>query len=513
MLSGRTRRWSARAFGVVFLVAVAAATAAAAGAGAFGRTASGRAADSGVKSRPAPASIHKIKHIVVIMQENRSFDSYFGTYPGADGFRTRDGHFSECVPNPATHGCDYPYHDPALVNVGAKHNAPAAVADIAGGRMDGFIATAQQASHHVETDVMGYHDAREIPNYWTYAQDFVLQDHMFEPNASWSLPAHLFTVSEWAANCSSAAPSSCVNDNDQGNFSETAGGSVQGKLAELIYPFLNERNAAVEAAVREHEARKPRRPTLPESTDFAWTDMTYLLYTHHVSWRYYVSPGTAPDCEDDAALCKQPPQQGPGTPGIWNPLPNFETVRQDHQEGNIVSTSDFYDAARSGSLPAVSWIVPNMAESEHAPAVISDGMSYVTGLIDAVMRGPDWKSTAIFVAWDDWGGFYDNVRPPHVDQNGYGLRVPGLVISPYAKRGHIDHQTLSFDAYNKFIEDDFLGGARLDPATDGRPDPRPTVRDNVPILGDLLADFDFKQPPRKPVLLPLHPDPGPASRP
>ena len=207
------------------------------------------------------------------------------------------------------------------------------------------------------------------------------------------------------------------------------------------------------------------------------------------------------------------PQQGPGTPGIWNPLPNFETVRSDHQEGNIVSTSDFYDAARSGSLPAVSWIVPNMAESEHAPAVISDGMSYVTGLIDAVMRGPDWKSTAIFVAWDDWGGFYDNVAPPHVDENGYGLRVPGLVISPYARRGHIDHQTLTFDAYNKFIEDDFLGGARLDPATDGRPDPRPTVRDNVPILGDLLADFDFKQSPRKPVLLPLHPEPGPASRP
>ena len=499
--------------GLVALVGAMAATAAVAGAGALGRTPPRRAAYSGIRSRPAPASIHKIKHIVVIMQENRSFDSYFGTYPGADGYPTRRGRFSVCVPNPATRRCDYPYHDPALVNVGAKHNAPAAVADIAGGRMNGFIAEAQLSTHHVATDVMGYHDAREIPNYWTYARDFVLQDHMFEPNASWSLPAHLFTVSEWAATCSSAAPSSCVNDDDQGNFSPNSGGSVQGKLAKIIYPSLNQRNARVEAIVRRRESRKPRRPSLPDSTDFAWTDMTYLLYKHHVSWRYYVSPGTAPDCEDDAALCKQAPQQGPGTPGIWNPLPNFETVRLDHQEGNIVSTSDFYDAARNGKLPAVSWIVPNKAESEHAPALVGDGMSYVTGLINAVMRGRDWNSTAIFISWDDWGGFYDNVRPPRVDENGYGLRVPGLVISPYAKRGYIDHHTLSFDAYNKFIEDDFLGGQRLDPGTDGRPDPRPTVRDNVPILGDLLADFDFSQPPRPPILLPLYPRPGAASRP
>jgi phospholipase C len=100
-----------------------------------------------------------------------------------------------------------------------------------------------------------------------------------------------------------------------------------------------------------------------------------------------------------------------------------------------------------------------------------------------------------------------------VDRNGYGLRVPGLVISPYARRGFIDHQTLSFDAYNKFIEDDFLSGQRLDPATDGRPDRRPTVREAVPLLGDLLADFDFTHPPRRPILLPLRPRPGPASRP
>ena len=145
---------------------------------------------------------------------------------------------------------------------------------------------------------------------------------------------------------------------------------------------------------------------------------------------------------------------------------------------------------------------------EHPPALVSAGQAYVTSLINAVMQGPEWNSTAIFLAWDDWGGFYDHVAPPEVDRNGYGLRVPGLVISPYARAGFVDHQTLSFDAYAKFIEDVFLGGQRLDPATDGRPDPRPTVREAVHILGDLRHDFDFNQSPRPPLLLPATPPRG-----
>ncbi len=487
----QTRRlWSA-------LAAVAVATAVVVSAG--GRTASSRsaprrAAYSGASSSPAiPEAIHKIKHVVVIMQENRSFDSYFGTFPGADGIPAHDGHFSVCVPNPATDGCDHPYHETGLTNVGATHTDTASSVDIDGGKMDGFIAAAQNCrlvDHQfvcpkhvpVKTDVMGYHDAREIPNYWTYAHDFVLQDHMFEPVTAWSLPAHLFTVSEWSATCKTSKPGSCVNDHQLD--------AIRNRVCWLC------------------------KGLLPHSIVFAWTDLTYLLYRHHVSWRYYVAPGTPPDCADDAALCrgKQPPQ-GPGSPGIWNPLANFATVRQDHQEGNIRSTSSFITAARHGNLPAVSWLVPSAAASEHFPGGVRAGMRYVTRLINAVMRGRDWNSTAIFLTWDDWGGFYDNVTPPHVDENGYGLRVPGLVISPYAKSGYIDHQVLSFDAYNKFIEDDFLGGERLDPSTDGRPDPRPTVRDNVAILGDLAADFDFKQQPRKPTLLRLDPRPGPGSTP
>jgi len=216
-----------------------------------------------------------------------------------------------------------------------------------------------------------------------------------------------------------------------------------------------------------------------------------------VSWGYYVFAGGEPDCANDDSVTCSSPGQNAKTPGIWNPLPYFDTVRQDGQLGNIQSLKNFYVAAQNGSLPAVSWINPNNRVSEHPPGLVSAGQTYTTSLINAIM-----------MSWDDWGGFYDHVTPPTVDQNGYGLRVPGMVISPYAKTGAIDHQILSHDAYNKLIEDDFLAGQRLDPARDGRPDPRPTVRENVSGLGDITNDFDFSQKPRAPMLLPAHPPPG-----
>jgi phospholipase C len=436
---------------------------------------------------PLPTGIHKIQHVVMIMQENRSFDSYFGTYPGADGIPMSDGKPTVCVPDPAKGGCVRPYPDHADVNGGGPHGAPNARADINNGKMDGFVNMSEQAQRNCAdqtdpncsatgtVDVMGYHTQSDIPNYWAYAHDFVLQDHMFEPNASWSLPEHLFQVSGWSANCTQHdQPASCTNAN---------------------MPVPRPQNGK--------PTLLPPRPA--GGPIYAWTDLTYLLHKNDVSWAYYVVAGTEPDCQNDARVSCSPVHQNARTPSIWNPLPFFDTVNADHQRGNIKSVSSFYSAAKQGNLPAVSWVVPSGEVSEHPPRPISSGVAYTTSLINAVMNGPDWDSTAIFLAWDDWGGFYDHVVPPAVDANGYGLRVPGLVISPYAKRGYVDHQTLSFDAYLKFVEDDFLGGQRIDPATDGRPDPRVKVRENVKILGDLTSDFDFTQAPRPPETLPVHP--------
>ena len=426
--------------------------------------------------------IHLIEHVVVIMQENRSFDSYFGTYPGVDGIEMSGGAPVACLLNtPALTTCTAPFHDTADVSVGGPHSLDAATADINGGRMDGFVEEARSGAGGrcadpfeptcgAGADVMGWRDDREIPNYWAYARNFVLQDQMYEAVKSWSLPSHLYMVSEWSASCSVPGdPQSCQSD------------------------------ASSPPGLRPHRSQASNvRP------DYAWTDLTWLLHSQGVSWAYYIASGTQPDCYNDGETCDPRPQNAI-TPQIWNPLPYFDDVHQDGELGNVQPLDNFYTAVANDALPAVSWIVPNGTVSEHPPGRISAGQSYVTGLVNTLMSSPAWAHTAIFLAWDDWGGFYDHAVPPSVDDAGYGLRVPALIISPYARAGYVDHQTLSLDAYVKFIEDDFLGGQRIDPQTDGRPDPRPSVREADPALGDLRADFDFSAPPRDPLLLPEQP--------
>jgi phospholipase C len=408
-----------------------------------------------------------IQHIVIIMQENRSFDHYFATFPGANGIpRDANGVPKVCVPDPLTGICMRPYHSPILVNYGGPHTVSYSVTDVDSGKMDGFVAATEAgqqncansgAPHCPALDVMGYHTDREIPNYWTYAKHFVLQDNLFEPVASYSLPAHLFMVSGWSAWCTIAGnPMSCISN---------IGGP----------------------------------PTSPAG-QYEWTDITHLLHNNGISWKYYIETGDEPDCESGEMECA-PGAQSSSIPSIWNPLPLFRDVRENGQLGNIVPFDQFYLDAANGTLPQVAWIIPSGGNSEHPTDSIGNGQAYVTGLINAIMTSPNWSSTAIFLSWDDWGGFYDHVNPPTLDANGYGIRVPGIMISPYAKRGLIDHQVLSHDAYLKFIEDTFLNGQRLDPATDGRADSRPDVRENAAVLGDLMNEFDFTQAPNPPLIL------------
>ena len=460
-----------------------------------GLTLAGGAGAAGPAANPTP-----IQHVIVIMQENRSFDHYFGTFPGADGIPA-----GTCLPNKPgdpSAGCRVPFHDPHDVNSGGPHGAQDVVRDmdVTGGvaLMDGFVAQQTQSwakltcSKRPTTpicsamvdgedrhDAAGYHTEDDIPNYWAYARNFVLQDRLFEGVRGWSLASHLYRVSEWSAVCASGTDArTCVT------------------------------------------TPAPKKPT--KTTQYPWVSLFELFDLHGVSWKQYNGVGLQPDCDDEASMtCAPQFTASSQVPTIWNPAPFFAYVRGKgpaYLKQHIVSTDQFLLDARGGTLPQVAWVEPEGLASEHPPNGITAGMEYVTSLVNAVMQSPAWPSTVVFLAWDDWGGFYDHVVPPVVDANttnhpvqGYGLRVPGIAISPYARRGMIDHQLLSLDAYATFIENLFMGGARLDPVALGNPDARPSIRDSLTEVrfadghaepvGDLMAEFDFTQAPRPPMVL------------
>lgn len=440
-----------------------------------------------------------IRHVVIIMQENHSFDTYFGTFPGADGIPS-----GTCVPedpnNPAK-GCKAPFHNSSAIEAGGPHAHGSYTTDYDNGRMDGFIyaqvnsainctpPTNPNCSSFADgvkrRDVVGYHDATDIPNYWTYARTFVLHDHMFESVANWSYPSHLAMVSGWYAKCGKT-PTTC----------QAAG------QPDLL------------ADVKTHP--------------LAWTYLPYLLDASKVSWKYYVNEGLEPDCPTGSMTCVEKPQYFT-VPNIWNPIPAFELFTQQvrvnrNYKKHVTNFDTIRTDLANGTLPSVSWIVPGLKVSEHPPESIRVGMNYVTMVINLIAQSRYANDTAIFVSWDDWGGFYDHVPPPISQVNpqlgpdsiyGWGMRVPGLVISAWARPGLVDHQYLSFDSYNRFIEDLFTGGGRLDPATDGRPDNRPAVTEAItqvkdPVsgatipVGDLLNDFDFVQSPRPIPILPTN---------
>ena len=429
----------------------------------------------------APPGLEKVEHLVFVVQENRSFDHYFGTYPGADGIPKEPGKgISVCVPHPILHECVKPYHSRNLDNDGGPHGNPHAEIDYNDGRMNGFIRALLLQKNKIcarepfrrecedkvgpagQPDVMAFHNRKEIPNYWAYADNFVLQDRFFESVDSWTMPAHMYLVSGWAAVCRNPTnPMSCKSD-----------------------PVMRG-SASIHG--------------LPPDADpvYPWTDITYLLHESGISWSYYIGTNS----------CFHTPCQSPRPPGAtppgWSPLPGFVTVRENNEIGNIKPYSQFLSEAATGTLPAVSWVIPASSLSEHpGKGSLAPGYRYTTETINALMQSPNWPSMAIFLSWDDWGGFYDHVAPPQLkDGTGYGFRVPALLISPYAKAGTIDHQTLTPDAYLKLIEDRFLQGARLDPETMSRPDSRETVREDLNRLGDLTTEFDFNQTPLPPLIL------------
>ena len=463
---------------LLLVAAVLAAAVAVAPPGGGGRPPAANAA-SGID--PA-AGIGNLDHLIFVVQENRSYDHYFGTFPRGDGLpRNADGSFAVCIPDPAIGGrCRHPYHDTNQYDVGGPHGLAASKIDTARGKMDGFIRAFRKKGTPCTNDrdpepscvlatpgprgtpdVMGFHTGKEIPNYWELARRYVLQDRMFAPVDSWTLPSHLFLVSGWSASCSDPAdPMTCRSD-------------VNAPVLWTKY-FVDE--------------------GMDAPAPYAWASITWLLDKGGVSWSYFVGPHT----------CVQRPQCGlpwdsQTTVPAQNPLPGFRTVRESPVAGslgNVRFNDEYFAAANAGSLPSVSWVMPSRGQGEHPSDRIATGQRWVSRVVNAAMEGPDAARTAVFLVWDDWGGFYDHVRPPWVDRNGYGFRVPGILISPYADRSlDVDHQVLSFDAFLKLIEDRFLNGRRLDGQNWGWPDPRPTTREDVPKLGDLSRAFDWSQDP------------------
>jgi len=388
---------------------------------------------------------------VFIMQENRSFDSYFGTYPHADGIPP------VCLSASQLPNCVAPYHDTNDANRGGPHGWFDHIGDVNNGAMDGFLVRSFAAGIPADCkspwtnctpgtdprDVMGWHDYHELPNYWSYANLYVLQDRMFESVATYSLPAHLYMLA--------------------GQSGGYVGNANQGQLTCCT-------------------------PDQPQS--YSFPEITELLTSGQISWKYYVTSGTIPDTEDGEAIGPpQAQQQDPKLYNYWNPLPAFPAVKNDPNQWNrLVDTAQFYADAMTGALPQVSWVIPSSPISEHPPSGVEEGMAYVTGLVNAVMNGPQWNSTAIFVSWDDWGGFYDHVYPPSVDKYGLGMRTPSLVISPYARQNFVDHKTYSFESWLKIVEERFGVNSM-------------TARDNT--ANDMIDAFDFTQSPRPP--LPLSP--------
>jgi phospholipase C len=380
-----------------------------------------------------PPGIGLIQHIVFIIKENRSFDTYFGQFPGANGVTT--GRISTGQVIPLSHTPDQTTRD-------IDHGWNSAVTAIDHGQMDKFdlIPGGNQNGDYLAYSQMGQAD---IPNYWTYAQNFVLADNMFSSLQGPTFPNHLYIMAGQSANVISNPKFFTTGTNTWMNWGCDAQPQVrvttlnaQGKQVNVL-PCFDINTVADE------------------------------LESAGVTWKYYA-----------------PPQ---GVSGYQYSILNaINHIRNSTLwTERVVNNSQFITDAMNGQLPEVSWVVTGPG-SEHPPTSVCLGENTTLNQINAIMDGPDWPTTAIFVAWDDFGGFYDHVPPPVLDKFGLGPRVPLLVISPYALQGHISHTQYEFGSILKFIENRF--GL-----------PALTARDSA--ANDLEDAFDFTQPARAPLVL------------
>ncbi|HZU12160.1 MAG TPA: alkaline phosphatase family protein [Chloroflexota bacterium] len=389
-----------------------------------------RAASTPRDAQPVAYARYPIAHVVIIDKENHSFDNLFGRFPRANGATW--ARLSDDGVVPLGHAPDH-----TLLDI--DHSSVAARFAVDGGRMDRFdrLLGAIQDGQDVADSQYGPAD---IPAYWQYARDFTLDDRFFSTIMGASFPNHLVTI---------AASSANTVDNPQGQTHYAWG--CDGGATSWV-------NAINPTTGRTYET-KPcfNMPTMADSLDH-----------RHISWRYY-APG----------------QYRSGY--IWS---SFDAIRHIRYSplwtSHVVPVGRFAEDAAAGHLPAVSWLVSDEADSEHPPYSMCAGENWTVRQITAVMRGPDWPSTLVVLTWDDFGGFYDHVAPPHLDAIRLGPRVPAIIISPYARAHAVDHHTMDFDSILRFIEQDF----RLPPLTRWDRD-----------ASSLLSSLNLHQRPLAPVVL------------
>ena len=379
-----------------------------------------------------PAGITKIQHIVFIIKENRSFDHYFGQFPNAEG--ATSGPISNGQVIPLWRAPDITPHD-------QDHTRSGFLNLVDGGKLDRFDLI-HKTNENGEFMAYTQMTKDDLPNYWSYAQNFVLADHMFASMEGASFPNHLYTIAADGAGTLEIP---------------TGGEGGKGSWGCDANPKVNVPVMAMNGAI---------------SDVFPCFDIQTLADTldqKGVSWKYYAPP----EGERGYVMSTFDAINHIRNSGIWNT--------------NVVPPTQFATDALKGQLPAVSWIVAG-AQSEHPPASTCDGENWTVEQLNALMQGPidQWNSTAVFLVWDDWGGFYDHVLPPHKDRFGLGLRVPAMIISPYAIAGMVSHTPYEFSSVLKFVEEVF--GL-----------PALTQRDTN--ANDMTDSFNFNQTPIAPFVL------------
>jgi phospholipase C len=390
----------------------------------------------------------KIRNVVFIVKENRTFDNLFGRFPGADG----------ATIGTICNGDVIPLGQAQDDSPGANHSFLSGVTAIDGGKMDCFDAL--DGGHKLETYVQYAPD--QIPNYYRYARRFTLGDRFFSSEYGPTFVEHFWIV---------ASQSDRYVDNErplegQGGADGRIGGYCDDPT-ERVWSFPMMTTAQRETVFGLEEAADVAQiePTFIER----WpchdiTTMPDLLRSARIPWRYYLGPSAYYD--------------------VLRAIPH---IRHGPMWSDVVDQSTFIPDVQAGRLPTVSWVLPPTPESDHPDlGTLCDGENWTVRTINAIMRSPAWKHTAVFLTWDDFGGFYDHVAPPHVDLYGDGPRVPLLVISPYAKRSFVFHQTGDFSSVLRFME--VLYGL-------------PTLTDRDRAANDLLDAFDLRGRPQDPLVL------------